>query len=110
WGKVKGEQNALYVNKLTLANAQEAFAQQLALATDRQKNQIAEIESLLQRDEELLEIRKQISLAYASKLKNGIITAATYLTEWNREQEARIALESRKVELVSALHKLNTIT
>jgi outer membrane protein TolC len=106
FGRIRGQQNALDINKLSIAAAMEAFRQQLTMAHDRQMLTIAEINSLLERDRELLQIREQISSAYASRLNNGLITSATYLAEWSREQEARVALESRMVELLAAQYKL----
>ncbi|MFO7617633.1 MAG: TolC family protein, partial [Bacteroidales bacterium] len=106
WGRIRGQQNALNINQLHLASAREAFRQQLHIAHDRQNMVITEINSLMAGDRNLLEIRQQVTTAYASRLANGLITSAAYLTEWSREQEARITLETRRVELLAAQHKL----
>ena len=54
---------------------------------------------------ELIQAREKITKAYHDKLTGGLITASNYLTEWTREQEARLTKESREIELLGAKYK-----
>jgi hypothetical protein len=68
-----------------------------------------ELDELLKMDDNLVMNREKVTAAYASRLMNGLVTASQYLTEWTREQEARISREVRKIERVREEYKLLTI-
>lgn len=109
WGRVKEQKESLTLSRRVVNNQLEFFSRQLTQAEQKQQVSINEIKSLLLKDSELLRNRKLVTAAYNSRLSNGLITASQYLSEWTREQEARINMEVRKVELVSAEYKLLSI-
>lgn len=109
WGKVRGQKNVLTVNQRILANQINAFTRQVNMAAQEQTRTVEEINSLLVTDFELLAAREKITAAFGSRLNNGLITSSTYLNEWTKEQEARINLEARKIELLSAQYRLASI-
>ena len=56
----------------------------------------------MEKDKEIIELRKSITLSSESQMINGAITATEYLTEKNEELQAKLNLETHKIELVKA--------
>ncbi|TSA35633.1 MAG: TolC family protein [Porphyromonadaceae bacterium] len=109
WGKVQQQKESLSLNQRVIANQQESFTIQITQAEQNQQLVINEINALLLKDGELLSNREKVTVAYSSRLTNGLITASQFINEWTREQEVRINLEVRKIELISSAYKLLSI-
>jgi hypothetical protein len=60
-------------------------------------------------EKEVLELQQQISGSAAAKLENGTITATEYITEINKENLARISMETHRVQLLQAMANYLTI-
>jgi len=110
WGKIKKQKQTLGISQKVIDNQLDAFQRQLTQAESKQQIMISEIEALMNKDIELLGLREIVTQAYGNRLKSGLITASQYLNELTREQEARINLETRKIEWVSAKFKLLIIS
>ncbi|MCX6223740.1 MAG: TolC family protein [Bacteroidia bacterium] len=109
WGRVKRQKEAFNLNQRVIDNQKESFSRQITQAEEKQMMLISEINALLLKDAELLLNREKITAAYNSRLTNGMITASQFITEWTREQEARINQEVRRIELISSEYKLLSI-
>jgi outer membrane protein TolC len=105
WNRTKNQREVLTIGKSQIQNQRNLYDQQLSLVTKNQMNSIEELKSLLIKDMELIQAREKITKAYHDKLTGGLITASNYLTEWTREQEARLTKESREIELLGAKYK-----
>ena len=57
----------------------------------------------------MLELQQQISQSAAVKMENGTITATEYITEINKENLARINMESHRIQLLQATANYLTI-
>ena len=67
-----------------------------------QNAEVQRLESLLENDIKLIEIREQIRITADSQLENGVITASDYLLELNREDKAKQTLVLHEVQLLQA--------
>lgn len=109
WGKVQRQKETLSLNQRVISNQEESFTRQITQAEQKQLLIISEINDLLVKDAELISNRETVTAAYTSRLNNGMITASQFISEWTREQEARITREVRKIELISSEYKLLSI-
>jgi outer membrane protein TolC len=109
WGKIRKQKESFDISRRMLDNQRKAFEQQQAVSEIRQLETIEELNSLLISDYELVGARERITATYQSKLNGGIVTGPAYLTEWTKEQEAKITLEARRLERLAAQYKLVTI-
>jgi outer membrane protein TolC len=75
----------------------ENFNNQLELQLQAELTNQARYDSMIVRDERILEIRKEIAESSLSKLKNGTITSADYLRDMNAEILAKLQLQSHKI-------------
>ena len=48
----------------------------------------------------MVELRESIRKGMERKIQEGIVTSSQYITELNREQQARLELEKSKLELL----------
>jgi outer membrane protein TolC len=81
--------------------------QQMQLA-DASK-QIFNFNKLISTDEELVALRKKITMSAASELENGVVTSADYINDFNAETVAQINFETHKIQLVQATINYNNL-
>jgi len=59
-------------------------------------------QSLIETDNQIIQLRNDITLASASQLDNGVITSSEYLTQVNEELQARLNLKTHLVKQTQA--------
>ncbi len=74
-----------------------------------QKSEIKNLESLIESDKRLIDLREQIRETADAQLTNGVITATEYLTELNNEDLAKQALILHEIQLLQAKQNLKLI-
>ena len=102
WSKTSRSKQELTIQQEIIRSRKEAFDQNLSIQLAERLAQITKYEEAVKRDKEIVDLREKISSSAASKLENGVITATDYLVELNEETEARIRLETHKIQLVQA--------
>jgi outer membrane protein TolC len=104
------EKELLGLNKNSLEIQKETFLFNTNLAVKQQFNEVAKIESLIQTDTEIIELRENIKTAAQSQLTNGVITANDYVTFVNAEDQARQNLLLHQTQLLMVLYNNQTTT
>jgi outer membrane protein TolC len=69
---------------------------------EAKNSEIESLKALIDRDSELITLRKKITASAESQYQNGIITATEYLNELNTERQAVINYEIHKINLSMA--------
>jgi outer membrane protein TolC len=72
--------------------------------------EVVKAEELLKSDDEIIDLRRSITLSAASQLENGTITATDYITEQLAEEQALLTRNLHKMQLLQskALYKAAT--
>ncbi|MFH0842084.1 MAG: TolC family protein [Bacteroidota bacterium] len=102
WNKVKNEKQVLSLQQGIIDGRKDDMSDNLKRLLDAKSAEISSLETLLETDLELIEIRKRITSAAESQYGNGTITATEYLNEMNSERQALINHEIHKINLVMA--------
>lgn len=102
------ESEVLKIQQQKVAQNQQAFSRQLNATLDRISERIASIRENMERDRQIIELRKQIVKESASELKNGVITATEYVTELNRASQAQLSLFINRIQLAKAQTEYKT--
>ncbi len=102
WNKVKNEKQVLTLQQGIIDGRKDDLTDNLKRLLDAKSAEISSLETLLETDLELIEIRKRITSAAESQYENGTITATEYLNEMNSEKQALINHEIHKINLVMA--------
>ncbi|UBM62297.1 TolC family protein [Candidatus Sulfidibacterium hydrothermale] len=108
WNRVKNEKQILTIQSDIIKTEQENFNQSLRAELKKQLASIQKVEKLIQTDKDILQLQKNVVAAANNKLKNGTITATTYLIELNKEIKAQLTMEAHKIQLEFAKYQYLT--
>lgn len=104
------EKKLLGFNQNSLDIQKETFLFNTNLVVKQQLNEISKIESLIQTDNEIIELRENIKTTAQSQLVNGVITTNDYLTYVNAEDQAKQNLLLHQIQLLMVLYNNQTTT
>lgn len=102
------ELEVLKIQQQKVSQNQQAFTRQLNATLDRISERIASIRENMDRDQQIIELRKQVVGESASQLENGVITATEYVTELNRASQAQLSLFINRIQLAKAQTEYKT--
>ncbi len=108
WGKANRERQVITVQQEILQSRKKSFDKNLQIMLKDEYAKMLKYEESVKRDEEIVQLREKITRNAASQLENGVITSADYITELNAEIQARLKLETDKIQLVQA--RINYLT
>lgn len=110
WNKKNNQLQLLAINSEIIQAQKEAFDRSTRIRVIDDIAQIEKYSSLIDKDEEIITLRRRITRAAASQLDNGSITSSAYLDELNRETRATMELELHRIQLSMAkVNYLKTI-
>lgn len=109
WRRSRRERQALSLQQQLVAAQEAAFTRQLDVAATEQRHEVARLEELLARDDEIIALRARITAEAASRLENGVITATDFLIERNAEHRARLTRDLHALQLLQARVQYMTI-
>ena len=72
----------------------------------QQKNDLDKIQNLIDKDDELITLRKSIKKASLAQLENGVITTNDYLREVNAEEQAVLTKISHEIQYLLTQYNL----
>lgn len=102
WNRVKNEKQIVYLQQSIIDKRKNDMEDNLTRLLDAKSAEISSLESLIETDTELIELRKKITSVAESQYESGTITATDYINELNSERQARITYEIHKINLVMA--------
>jgi len=100
------EMQQLRVNQQRIDRQRENFELATRVRLASQKQELSRVQSLVESDRKLIDIRGTIRKAAEAQLDNGIITASDYLTELDNEDIARQNLILHEIQLLQAQNNL----
>jgi len=102
WNQSKNDKQLIDLQSQVLTTQKELFNQGIKILLEKNISDIQKYKDLLVKDQEIIALRKKITLSAESQLENGTITATEYLTELNAESTAKLNMETHKIQLVKA--------
>ena len=102
WNKAKNEKQIISFQQGILDNRKNDLTDNLKRLLEAKNSEIESLKALIDRDSELITLRKKITASAESQYQNGIITATEYLNELNTERQAMINYEIHKINLSMA--------
>jgi outer membrane protein TolC len=108
WSKTSREREVLTIQQDIIQTKKESFDKNLRIKLDEQASSIEKLEESIEKDQQIVALREKISASSSSRLKNGVITSADYITDLNAETISRIRLETHKIQLVQS--RINYMT
>lgn len=102
WKQSKRERELLLLKQDQVNNQMEAFTRNVNIDLERAQSEIIKFEKLMAMDEAIIEMRSQIVQSSTSKLDNGVINSADYVSDLNAEKQARIDKEIHRMKWLKA--------
>uniref|UniRef100_UPI003216665B TolC family protein n=1 Tax=uncultured Draconibacterium sp. TaxID=1573823 RepID=UPI003216665B len=109
WKTTARKKQVLQLQQEMLQSQEATFRQNIQLLLIRQKEQIVKLETMLNNDQKMVDLRNNITKAAASKLENETITASDYIQELQAETVSKLNYELHKIQLNEAQEKYNLI-
>lgn len=99
WNKSAGDKQLVAFQQDLLDNRKKDLSATLTRLSVAKLAEIKSLESLLETDGQIIELRKRITATAGSQYENGSITATDYLNELNAENQALISREIHRISL-----------
>jgi outer membrane protein TolC len=99
WNQNKNEKKIYDIQGEILKSQKDAFDKNLQISSESNLAQIMKLSEMLQKDQEIIDLRTRITKTASSQLDNGVITSAEYISRMNEETQARLSLQLHKVQL-----------
>ena len=108
WGKVKREKQVFDIQNNIINARKETFNQNLRADLHKRMADIEKYRKIIGRDNDIVQLQKNVVETAGRKLKNGTITSTSYLIELNKMTEAKLNLEAHKLQLIYAKYQYLT--
>ncbi|MCK5171716.1 MAG: TolC family protein, partial [Bacteroidales bacterium] len=108
WEKTKKNRQIINMSHTIIENKELAFKQSINILSDVEFKKIEKYNALIQKDNEVIELKSRISANASSKVNNGTMTSHDYLSILNEEKNAKINKALHQIELERA--KVNLLT
>ena len=108
WNQNKNDIRRLDIQRDIITSNRDDFERRVGIEIIRDNSEIRKIESLLEKDIEILALQERITKETYAQLQNGIITSTNYITELNNETAAKLAVTIRELSLVRTKIELLT--
>jgi outer membrane protein TolC len=109
WNTNKKQQETIAINKNFIENEREVFKLNTNIELNKQQKEIEKISAIINSDEEIIKLRENVLKTLEGQLKNGVITASVYVTEFTNLFEAENTLIQHKIQAQLAKANYNTI-
>lgn len=110
WHQTDREKQILDLNSSIIENQKNAYDMANKAQVQQYLADVSKADELIQSDEEIIALRKSITLSAASQLENGTLTATEFVTEQLAEEQALLTRNLHKMQLLQskALYKAAT--
>lgn len=102
WDQTKTERQVFSIQKNIIETQKENFNQNLRVAVSSNLSEINKYKSLIETDNQIIQLRSEITKTSSSQLDNGVITPTDYLSDVNAELQARLNQKTHQVKLAQA--------
>jgi hypothetical protein len=99
---MKNEKQQIMLQQGIIEGRKTDLTDNLKRSLELKKAEITSFVSLIEKDNELIALRKRITATASSQYENGTITATDFLNEMNAERQAVINIEIHKINLALA--------
>jgi len=108
YGAAKRNKEVLQLNQLIVVSEKENFIKTVEVAITSDEANIRKYSELIAKDLEIILLQEDIVKQAASQMQHGVIPGATYITEVNKELQAKLNLKIHEIKLAEA--RINLLT
>ncbi len=108
WGNNQRKREITEINKQNIEFDTEELNKSINSSLIKEKNDISKYNEMINEDRKIIEILERIVNEKYSMLKNGTVTTAEYISDFNSLLQSQINLETHKIMLINS--KINLLT
>ena len=109
WHKTRRDRSAMKLQKTLIDTNLDNFSRSVKMSLSQEKNNFEKLKNLINSDNQLVDLKDQITKRSGVALENGTITSADYIRDLNAALQAKANLETHKVQLAQASVNYQTI-
>jgi outer membrane protein TolC len=109
WGNASRERSIARKQAEIINNQARAIEKNITLALNTSKSRIVQLENAINTDTKIVELRSNIARRSAERLDKGLISSTDYINDLNAEMQAKMTLETHKVQLMQEKENLKNI-
>ena len=106
---LKNQQHLLDINKNSQDIQKETFLFNTKLSQLQQNENVQKYDSLLDKDDAIIDLRASVKKAAYAQLENGVLSAHDYITQVNAEDQARQTKIFHEMQLLKAQYSYQNI-
>jgi outer membrane protein TolC len=106
----KNDKQLIDINRKLVHVQKETFLLNTNTTLRQQQSEVDKLKLLIEKDNEIIDLRFKVKEAAKAQLENSVITANDYLREVNAEDQARQSLITHQVQLLQAQINYQTIS
>ena len=107
---LKNNLHLLDINRNSLETQKEVFLFNTRISQLQQKESLQKFDSLIQKDNSIIELRTSVKKAAFAQLENGVLSAHDYINQVIAEDQARQNKIIHEVQLLQAQYNYQNIT
>ncbi|MGN6267887.1 MAG: TolC family protein [Ginsengibacter sp.] len=107
---LKNNLHLLEINRNSLETQKEVFLFNTKISQLQQKEIVQKFDSLIQKDNSIIELRSSVKKAAFAQLENGVLSAHDYINQVIAEDQARQNKIIHEVQLLQAQYSYQNIT
>jgi len=107
---LKNNLHLLDINKNSVETQKEVFLFNTRISQLQQKESLQKFDSLIQKDNSIIELRTSVKKAAFAQLENGVLSAHDYINQVIAEDQARQNKIIHEVQLLQAQYNYQNIT
>lgn len=104
YGDSRRQKKILDLQKDMVDIQRDSFDDQVSIQLQTEEDNIRKYTELLEKDDKILQLRKEITRTAFSKLSNGVLSSTDYLSEFNKEILAHLQLENHRLLKIQAVY------
>jgi len=108
WNQGKREKEVLNLQQDGIRNQMENFDRNVTMVLKKEAEEIMKFKKLLEKDKEIISLRKNILATSSAKMEKGVIASADYVRDFNNFLVAKVQNHIHELQLVQA--KFNYLT
>jgi len=110
WNKFNNDKKMMDIRIQKIDHQKQDFERNIQMALNQMKSEIESWKSLLNKDPQIIQLRKNVADNAGNQLNNGIITTSAYIEEVQNLSQAELEMKIHEVQLInSQLSYLNIL-
>ncbi len=109
WKQSSNTKQYLQIQSNRIDRQQNVFDLNIQMAAENVNSSIVQMQKVMEKDDEIIKLRKRITYTSTSQLKNGTITASDYLNDLNLESVAVLSKQIHQLELIKSQIQLTDL-